>query len=115
MLWHPLYKSSGCLRFSDESPPWVLGAVLSIVLFDTVEPAGQLGTKGTVFLRELGGGGKCEGQGRAGSERVAGESCELLPFPLQHRAASVTLLNASWAVRPTGVFADQVHLLFAGD
>lgn len=62
MLWHPLYKSSGCLRFSNESPPWVLGAVLSIVLFDTVEPAGQLGTKGTVFLRELGGGGKCEGR-----------------------------------------------------
>lgn len=37
---------------------------LSIVLFDRVKQAGQLGTKGAVFLKEGGGGvgGRCEGK-----------------------------------------------------
>lgn len=89
------------------------GAVLSIVLFDRAEQAGQLGTKGAVSLKELEGGGRCEGQGRGVSLGRAVNS--FLSCSSANRTASVTLLNASWAVRTTGTFVDQVHLLFAGN
>lgn len=65
-----LYESSQCLKFSEENP-----GVVRVVLFDSLRQAGQLGTKGAVFLKE-----DEEEQGKG--ECVAGESCELLPFLL---------------------------------
>lgn len=111
-----------CGIFNLVAPDWSLPrlsfqsrALTGCLSIDGVHGASRGGTKGAVFLKEGGGGGRCEGResvllGRAVNSFLA--CCSLLQA---NRAASVTPLNDSRAVRPTGTFVDQVHLLFAGN